>query len=171
MYILIQLVQSKVPKVFRLVAFAILSQRNAAMHWSLLIIASFYTTQWQTWGTRHRGQIPLKTPHTGTFGHVLALSSHMCFELPFCCPVYQEFLFFSPLLSLLFRGKFSRRHETSLLLRHLLLWATQGQSFESQATQTLPFFLFFSLLFLSSFWWKKLSAFREGWVEFPPPGP
>lgn len=45
--------------------------------------------------------------------------------------------------SLLLRGEFSRRHETALLLRHLLLWATQGQSFESQAIQTLPFFLVF----------------------------
>lgn len=150
MYILIQLVQSAVPKDFCLVAFAISSQCNAAVPWPLLIIASFYTTQWQTRGTRHCGQILLKTQpctrHTGTFGCVLALSSHMCFELPFCFPVYPEFLSHTPLL---LRGKSSRRHETSLLLRHLLLWATQGQSFESQAIQTLPFFLVF--LSLTSF--------------------
>ncbi len=33
------------------------------------------------------------------------------------------------------------------------------------------FLIFLSLLFLSSFWWKKLSAFREGWVEFTPSRP
>lgn len=68
MYILIQLVQSEVPKDFCLVAFAILIQCNAAMHWAFLIIASFFTTQWQTRGTGHcRLAI-----HTVTFGKVLA---------------------------------------------------------------------------------------------------
>lgn len=32
------------------------------------------------------------TYSTGAFERILSLSSHICFELPFCCPVEPEFL-------------------------------------------------------------------------------